>query len=105
MKDNCCFVRSHNGLWRTKVFERKLRLLRLLIIVLIIRSKDRVSNHVVSCWTLWTMDVTQNDNIIDVEKEPCEDIPDVIVCIYPEHETNAVTVSLNDYGTLEDICI
>jgi hypothetical protein len=51
------------------------------------------------------MDVTQNDNIIDVEKEPCEDIPDVIVCIYPEHETNAVTVSLNDYGTLEDICI
>jgi hypothetical protein len=51
------------------------------------------------------MDVTQNDNIIDVEKEPCEDIPDVIVCIHPEHETNAVTVSLNDYGTLEDICI
>jgi hypothetical protein len=51
------------------------------------------------------MDLKQNDEIIDVEKEPCQDIPDDVVCIYPELGNNRVTVRLCDYRTLEDICI
>ena len=51
------------------------------------------------------MDVTQKDKIIDVEKDPFEDVPDDVVCIYPEHANNGGTVRLNDYGTLEEICI
>jgi hypothetical protein len=51
------------------------------------------------------MDALKNCNIIDVEKEPFVDRPDDIVCIYPEHQTNRVTVRLIDYASLEDICI
>ena len=51
------------------------------------------------------MDVKQKDEIIDVEKEPVQDILDDVVCIYPESGKNAVTVRLCDYRTLEDICI
>jgi hypothetical protein len=51
------------------------------------------------------MDAMENDNIIDVEKEPFVDRPDDIVCIFPEHQTNQVTVRLNDYASLEVICI
>ena len=41
------------------------------------------------------MDVTQKDKIIDVEKDPFEDVPDDVVCIYPEHANNGGTVRLN----------
>ena len=51
------------------------------------------------------MDVKQKDEIIDVEKEQFLDIPDDVVCIYPERGNNAVTVRLCDYRTLEVICI
>ena len=51
------------------------------------------------------MDVKQTDEIIDVEKEPFVNRPDDIVCIFPEDQANSVTVRLNDYASLEVICI
>jgi hypothetical protein len=51
------------------------------------------------------MDATQKGEVIDVEKELVQDIPDDVVCIYPDGEKNAVTVRLDDYRTLEEICI
>ena len=41
------------------------------------------------------MDVTGNSKSNDLQ----------IACVYPEHETNGVTVRIADYKTLKEICI
>jgi hypothetical protein len=53
------------------------------------------------------MDVSQNDDtiVIDDKNQSEDPADDQVVCIYPEHQSNGVTVRLNDYESLEDICI
>ena len=52
------------------------------------------------------MDVSQNTDTILIDDKKQSDITeDQIVCIYPEHERNGVTVSFDNYRSLEDICI
>ena len=58
-------------------------------------------------WTLRAMDVLKSDAIIDVEKVAFEDTrPDnQTVCVYEEDKKHGVTVSLEDFETLEEISI
>jgi hypothetical protein len=53
------------------------------------------------------MAVSESDNIILIGEKQLSDglLDSTIVCIYPEHEKNGVTVRLIDYETLEEICI
>ena len=53
------------------------------------------------------MDVLKSDAIIDVEKVAFEDTrPDnQTVCVYEEDKKHGVTVSLEDFETLEEIGI
>ena len=52
------------------------------------------------------MDVSQNTDTISIDdKKPSDMTDDKIVCIYPEHERNGVTVFFDDYKSLEGICI
>ena len=52
------------------------------------------------------MDVSQNTDTILIDDKKQSDITeDQIVCIYPEHERNGVTVFFDNYKSLEEICI
>ena len=52
------------------------------------------------------MDVSLKDGTIVIdEKKQHVLIDDQIVCIYPEHQRNGVTLFFDDYKSLKDICI
>ena len=52
------------------------------------------------------MDVSQNTDTILIDDKKQSDITgDQIVCIYPAHERNGVTVFFDNYKSLEEICI
>ena len=52
------------------------------------------------------MDVSRStDSILIDDKKQSDITGDQIVCIYPEHESNGVTVFFDNYKSLEEICI